>query len=353
MRGLRRNHNHRRGENLLGEQKLLLQTYLTTIPHHRKYYSADKRSLQSIMNKSDGKKPQRDELANNQNSLVVRKQQSMVAKSEKTYGNNLGFGSSHGLFTDDPVINTEHHMRTSANERQIGRSKVSHTVQLRKSIGSSASKQTPGRGRTMPGTTSMSPEATSRYHSKSRLPRTKIYSRSHNSHNLGTGSQVPHYDSWERGLTSISLKGGSATAFSTPQGEAALPLSLSRSAVKDYYSLHPSSSIQISGGNKRNEGSTLHSRASSNNYDTIPDLQIFKSFDHFDQGKEALEQRDYKKAIKLFTLSIKCFNKNLEAKFYRGIALLDSNRPDKAIKVYIYIYIYLGLHRSIEYKTKL
>ena len=52
-----------------------------------------------------------------------------------------------------------------------------------------------------------------------------------------------------------------------------------------------------------------------------------------EKGKLMLLERDYQHAIKLFNRAIKADKTNLNAKFYRGIAWLDVQKPDKAVNV--------------------
>lgn len=51
-----------------------------------------------------------------------------------------------------------------------------------------------------------------------------------------------------------------------------------------------------------------------------------------EKGKLMLLERDYQQAIKLFNRVIKSDKTNLNAKFYRGIAWLDLQKPDKAVQ---------------------
>jgi hypothetical protein len=58
-----------------------------------------------------------------------------------------------------------------------------------------------------------------------------------------------------------------------------------------------------------------------------------KSLEHFDKGKEELNARNYQDAIEYFTLAYKYDSNNIDAKFYRGVSFLDSQKPLKAITV--------------------
>jgi cytochrome c-type biogenesis protein CcmH/NrfG len=47
-----------------------------------------------------------------------------------------------------------------------------------------------------------------------------------------------------------------------------------------------------------------------------------------------LNEKDYQRAIKLFTQALKANPKNLEATFYKGVAELDNQNPYAAAQVF-------------------
>ena len=52
----------------------------------------------------------------------------------------------------------------------------------------------------------------------------------------------------------------------------------------------------------------------------------------FDEGKSYLLSKDYKEAIKAFTLSLKTFPSNHDSKYYRAICHLDFENAKKCIQ---------------------
>lgn len=70
----------------------------------------------------------------------------------------------------------------------------------------------------------------------------------------------------------------------------------------------------------------------SNNNNKVKNEGIVESEEAFEQGKVFLSDKKYKEAIKAFTRSL-TFNKfNFDSLFYRGVANLDSNSPQKSIE---------------------
>lgn len=51
----------------------------------------------------------------------------------------------------------------------------------------------------------------------------------------------------------------------------------------------------------------------------------------FDEGKKHLLDKNYKDAIKLFTLSLKYYPGNKDSKYYRAICFLDNENTVKCI----------------------